>query len=74
MLEILLVDDEPSIRLSVGDSLRSAGHKVRTASDGGEAEAFIASHPFDVIVSDLRLPKRDGLTIFRNVRREHSCS
>jgi len=71
VLEILLVDDEPSIRLSVGDSLRSAGHKVRTASDGGEAEAFIASHPFDVIVSDLRLPKRDGLTIFRNVRREH---
>lgn len=71
MLEILLVDDEPSIRLSVSDGLRSAGHNVRTASDGAEAEALIESHSFDVIVTDLRLPKRDGLTIFRNVRRDH---
>jgi two-component system, NtrC family, response regulator AtoC len=71
VLEILLVDDEPSIRLSVADGLRAAGHKVRTASDGGEAETIIAAHPFDVIVTDLRLPKQDGMTIFRNVRRSH---
>lgn len=46
MLDILLVDDEPTLRLAVGDALRSAGHKVRIASDGAEALAMIAANRF----------------------------
>ena len=70
MLSVLLVDDEPSIRLSVGDGLRAAGYRVTTASDGGEAIALVSSQIFDVVVTDIRLPKVDGLTIFRKVRGE----
>ncbi|MCK6544521.1 sigma-54 dependent transcriptional regulator [Myxococcota bacterium] len=70
MLDILLIDDEPSIRLSVGDALREAGHSVTIASDGAEGFSFVTSKVFDVVITDIRLPKVDGLSIFRRVRAE----
>jgi DNA-binding NtrC family response regulator len=70
MLDILLVDDEPSIRLSVGDALRGAGHHVTLASEGGEAVSLIESHLYDVVITDIRLPKVDGITLFRKIRSE----
>ncbi len=69
MLEILLIDDEPSIRLSVGDALGAAGHRVTLASDGQAGLALATHRAFDVVVSDVRLPGADGLTIFREVKR-----
>ena len=69
-LEILLVDDEPSIRLTVADVLRDAGHSVTTASDGEEALNLIEDRPFDLVISDIRLPKAVGMTIFRRLRTE----
>jgi DNA-binding NtrC family response regulator len=68
MLDVLLVDDERSIRLSVGDAMRAAGHRLTVAADGAEALALVESQVFDVVVSDIRLPKVDGLTVFRRVR------
>jgi two-component system response regulator AtoC len=70
MLDVLLVDDEPSIRLSVGDALQAAGYRVTLAADGGEAAELIATRVFDVVVSDIRLPKLDGLSLFRRIRAE----
>ena len=69
-LEILLVDDEPSIRLTVSDALRDDGHLVTVASDGGEALDHLDEKTFDLVISDIRLPRADGLTIFRKVRRD----
>ena len=43
MLKILLVDDEPSIRLTVADALTAAGHRVRVAADGAEALSILES-------------------------------
>ena len=57
MLEILLIDDETSIRLPVGDALRARGHRVATAADGDEAMARLDSEVFHLVVSDVRLPK-----------------
>ncbi len=68
MLEILLVDDEPLIRLSVGDALRAAGHKVQLAADGEEGMALVGTRPFDVVISDLRMPKADGKTVLAKVK------
>lgn len=70
MLRILLIDDEPTIRLTVGDALCDAGHDVVAASDGGEALSILARRPFDVVISDIRLPTADGMTVFRQVREE----
>jgi DNA-binding NtrC family response regulator len=68
MFEVLLADDEPSIRLTVGDALKGAGYAVTLAADGAEAMRCIESRPFDLVISDIRIPKVDGLTIFKNVR------
>ncbi|MEZ4273361.1 MAG: response regulator, partial [Myxococcota bacterium] len=68
MLNILLVDDEPSIRLTVADALLSAGHEVEVASNGQEAMTIMERRTFDLVVTDIRMPKLDGLSLFRQVR------
>jgi DNA-binding NtrC family response regulator len=70
MLNILLVDDEPDLRASLGQVLRDEGHAVDVVPDGETAVERLASRPFDLVVSDVRLPKVDGLTLLRRVRRE----
>jgi two-component system response regulator AtoC len=70
MLDILLVDDEPDFRMLVGDALRDAGHRVTLAGNGAEGQTLISSNVFDVMICDIRLPKVDGLTLFRRVRQE----
>jgi len=70
MLNILLVDDEPDLRVSLGQVLRDEGHDVEVASDGEAAMARLSTRSFDLVVSDVRLPKVDGLTLLRRVRRE----
>ena len=60
MLNILLVDDEPDLRSSLGQVLRDEGHVVDMASDGEAAIARLAAQPFHLVVSDVRLPKLDG--------------
>jgi DNA-binding NtrC family response regulator len=69
-LNILLVDDEPDIHLAVGDALGDAGHKVTAASNGADALELITTQVFDVMICDVRLPKLDGLTLFRRARQE----
>ena len=68
MLDILLVDDEPLIRLSLGDALKDAGYTVTLAADGGEAQNQLERRTFDLVISDIRLPKVDGLTLFKRIR------
>jgi len=70
-LRILLVDDEPDLYLASAEWLRDAGHEVHTAHDGEQAFALMTSLKFDVVLTDIRLPKLDGLSLFRRAR-EHS--
>ncbi len=70
MLDILLVDDEPDFRTLVGEALRDAGYRVTLAANGAEGLTQISSNVFDVMICDIRLPKVDGLTLFRRVRQE----
>jgi DNA-binding NtrC family response regulator len=69
-LQILLVDDEPGLRRTLEEALRDAGHEVTAASDGAQALSHALSRVFDVVICDVRLPKVDGLTLFRRLRRE----
>jgi two-component system, NtrC family, response regulator AtoC len=70
---VLLVDDEPLIRVAVGDSLTEVGLDVSTVATGTEALAAIAGRQFDVAVLDLRLPDMSGIDVLRRLRElEHA--
>src|SRR5689334_8121086 len=62
-LRILLVDDEPLMRLSMVDALETIGHDVVAAASGTEGINAIRQRPFDLVITDLRLPGADGLTV-----------
>jgi PAS domain S-box-containing protein len=57
---VLVVDDEPSIRRVLVRHLHRRGHAVEEANDGAAALDLVDRHPFDVILSDMRMPGLDG--------------
>ena len=67
---ILIVDDEPSIRKVLSAHLKRFGHEVETAIDGTDAIAQLQSAPFNVVVSDLKMPELDGMGLLQWVMRE----
>ncbi len=62
---ILVVDDEPGIRDLLAWELRGQGHYVVTAADGAEALEEIRRAEFDLIISDVRMPRVGGLEVLR---------
>jgi len=68
VLRILLVEDDPDVRLAVAPALSAAGHDVVTVGDGAAALERLSAAVFDAVVSDIRLPRVDGLTVFRTAR------
>ena len=65
---ILLVEDEPSLALTVSDRLLSEGYQVETAGDGDTALARALAEPFDLVILDVMLPGRDGFEVCRELR------
>lgn len=72
MSRILVVDDEAAIRKVVRDALENAGHEVETAVDGEEAQALLAAGEFDLVITDLNMPRVDGLELVRRIRTDRS--
>jgi DNA-binding NtrC family response regulator len=70
VLDILLIDDEPELRELLEEQLLEAGHRVQTAVDGMDGMDQLVRRVFDVVICDVRLPKIDGLTLLRHVRKE----
>ena len=69
MAAILLVDDEPSARDTLGLLLRRRGHAVREADGVAAATRALETHAFDVIVTDLRMPDGLGLEVLHAAKR-----
>jgi two-component system NtrC family sensor kinase len=67
-LRILVVDDEPHIQHYMRATLEAWGHRVAVASDGKQGLAQALAEPFDVIVSDLRMPELGGREMFDRLR------
>jgi len=63
--KILIVEDCPDTRQMIKFALKQAGFKhVFEAADGKEGLAFLGRQPVDLVISDWRMPKMDGLTLF----------
>ncbi|MGD0737843.1 MAG: response regulator [Terracidiphilus sp.] len=66
---LLIVDDEPSIRMSLSSVLAEIGYRVRTAEDGMSALAELRSEVPDILLSDLNMPGMSGFELLSVVRR-----
>jgi len=66
--KILIVDDERSMRDVLSIMLKRAGYGVTVASDGEEAIAHIDRELFDLVITDLKMPKAGGLDVLRAVK------
>ena len=66
---ILLVEDEQALCMTLGDRLRSEGYQVDIALDGEQGFDKATRLPFDLIILDIMLPKRNGFDVCRDIRR-----
>ena len=67
MQKILIVDDDPEILEIIADILREGGYAVDTAPDGIKAIRHIDAEFYDLVITDLNLPKMDGMMVLRHV-------
>ncbi|HVJ16774.1 MAG TPA: sigma-54 dependent transcriptional regulator [Polyangiaceae bacterium] len=65
--QILVVDDEPNLRRVLSAQLERDGYDVHTAEDGEQALGMLKEHHIDLVISDLRMPKIDGMELLRRV-------
>lgn len=72
MAAILVVDDSASIRQAVKIAL--AGHAIAEAVDGADGLEKADGSSFDLIVTDLNMPRMDGLSMIRALRKKPGCT
>jgi DNA-binding NtrC family response regulator len=66
---ILIVDDEPAIRLTLETGLSLKGFRVSSAESGREACALLPNNNFDAVLCDVLMPDGDGLSVVRDLRK-----
>ena len=70
MARILVADDEQGLRTFVAEALETDGHVVAQAADGVEAAQSLARESFDLLITDLKMPRMDGMALLRQARLE----
>jgi two-component system, sensor histidine kinase SagS len=68
-MRILVADDEPNIRTTISDVLRKYRAHVTVATSGTEAITLIEQQPFDLVLSDIKMPDKTGYDVFAAARR-----
>ena len=68
MGSILIVDDEEDIRDALTMVLESAGYDVKVASNGNEAVELQREQPADLIITDIIMPQKDGVSTIKEIR------
>ncbi|HJR62011.1 MAG TPA: sigma-54 dependent transcriptional regulator [Vicinamibacterales bacterium] len=69
LARILIVDDEPGIRLMLAAALKREGYEVQLATDGRSALAVLEGGPVDVVVTDIRMPQMTGIELLDAAKR-----
>ena len=70
---ILVVDDEKNIRLTLRKALESVDYNITTAINGEEALEKFNSNIFDLLLLDLKMPGIDGMEVLRQVKEKWTC-
>ena len=71
MKTLLVVDDEFDLTNTLRAVFQSAGYRVDTATDGGQAMNALRSHVPDLVLMDVMMPLMDGLKVLRTMRQSH---
>ena len=66
---VLIIDDEPLMRMSISDALKDDGYEVQEAGLGKEGITLFRDNSFDVVITDLRLPDLNGLEVLKACKR-----
>jgi len=66
---ILVVDDDPSMATALADVLQVKGFTVHAAFSGAQALEILLLHPVNILLTDVRMPDMDGVTLYRQVRK-----
>ncbi len=74
MSKILFIEDEAAIQKTLGDSLRAKGYEVQSALDGEVGLRLAKSGKPDLILLDLILPKKHGLEVLEELRKDEAVS
>jgi DNA-binding response OmpR family regulator len=69
MAQLLIIDDEPMIRMMLADRLTQVGHRVSEAADGAKGLKAFAQQPADLVLCDLYMPEKEGLETIQELRR-----
>ena len=69
-MRLLVIEDDPDLNRQLVTALNDAGYAVDTAFDGEEGHFLGDTEPYDVVILDLGLPKRDGISILEQWRRD----
>ena len=70
-LRILVVDDDPGISRTLQEMLETDGCLVEVAEDGARALEKLAEAPFDLVLSDVVMPRMDGYELYHRVREKY---
>ena len=70
MARILIIDDDEALLFTLEATLIAAGHTVATATDGLEAAKLFRFEPFEIILTDIIMPNREGLETIITLHRE----
>jgi DNA-binding NtrC family response regulator len=69
--KLLIVDDDKVAMKNLEQALKKEGHTVTTTQSGGNAQALLEKQPFDVVLSELRMDKVDGMQLLKRCRESH---
>jgi two-component system, OmpR family, alkaline phosphatase synthesis response regulator PhoP len=71
MKNVLIIEDEPGVQLTLEDLLRSEGYTVVVKGDGLEGEKEAKTDAYDLILLDVMLPGKDGFAVCRSLRKQN---
>ncbi len=68
--KILIVDDEPDMRIAITEALKREGYQTDAAENGPDALLRLEGEPFDLVISDVKMPKMNGQELLREIKEQ----
>ncbi len=68
--KILIVDDEPEMRIAITEALKREGHQTEAAENGADALLRLEGEAFDLVISDVKMPKMSGQELLREIKEQ----